>query len=318
MKKKINLKNKKILVAGGSGLLGTNITELLIKSKAKVLSSFNKKKLNLNKKYYKKFDFLDMNDCIKATKNKDIVFIVAVKASGMLNLEKNFFKNNLNNIKLRLNLLEACKMNNVQNIVWVSSSTVYQPLNKPIRENEINYNIKPYKIYLGVGTTYRYLEEIFMYYLNNFKMKIKIIRTSSIYGPFDDFNLKTSHVIPALIRKAVSKKNTLDVLGDPFIKRDFVYVKDLAKACVLLSTHKFRGIINFSAGNATSIEKLSKKILKLLQSRKKIRFVNKQKSSAKYRVLNNAKYNKLFKNFKRTELSQGLLETINWYLKNEK
>ena len=157
-----------------------------------------------------------------------------------------------------------------------------------------------------------------MYYLNNFKMKITIIRTSSIYGPFDDFNLKTTHVIPALIRKAISRKNTLDVLGDPFVKRDFVYVKDLAKACVLLSTHKFRGIINFSAGNATSIEKLSKKILKLLQSHKKIRFINKQKSSAKYRVLNNAKYNKLFKNFKRTELSQGLLETIKWYLKNEK
>ena len=53
---------------------------------------------------------------------------------------------NLNNIEMRINLLEACKINKVKNIIWVSSSTVYQPLNKPIKEKDIDLNIKPYKI----------------------------------------------------------------------------------------------------------------------------------------------------------------------------
>ncbi len=315
---KINLINKNILVAGGSGLLGANITDLLIKSKANVVSSYYQKKFKFNKKHYKKFDFLNMNDCLKATKKKEIVFIVAVRASGMLNIKENFFKQNLNNLKLRINLLEACKINKVKSIVWVSSSTVYQPLKRPIKENEINYNLQPYEIYLGVGSAYRYLEETFMNYLKNFKMNIKIIRTASIYGPFDNFNLKTSHVIPALIKKSLSKDKSLRVLGDPSVTRDFVYVKDLAMACIFLSRHKFKGIVNFSAGKPTSIKKLSKKILNIIGSQKKIQFINKKKSSAKYRVLDNAKFGNLFKKFKRTKLEHGLLETINWYLKNEK
>ena len=69
---------------------------------------------------------------------------------------------------MRINLLEACKKNKVKSVIWVSSSTVYQPINKPIKEKDINLNIKPYEIYHGVGSTYRYLENIFMYYLENF------------------------------------------------------------------------------------------------------------------------------------------------------
>ena len=106
-----------------------------------------------------------------------------------------------------------------------------------------------------------------MYYLENFNMNIKIIRTSSIYGPFDNFNTSTSHVVPALIKKALSKKY-LDVLGDPFVTRDFVYAEDLAKACILLSAHKFKGIINFSSGNSLTIKQLAKKIIKILKVKK--------------------------------------------------
>ena len=312
------MKKKKILVAGGSGLLGSNITKLLVNSKANVISSFNSKFHNKRKKYFKKFNFLDIEDCIKATKNKDIVYIVVVKGSGILNLEKNFFKNNLNNIEMRINLLEACKINKVKNIIWVSSSTVYQPLNKPIKEKDIDLNIKPYKIYYGVGSTYRYLENIFMYYLESFNMNIKIIRTSSIYGPFDNFDMNTSHVVPALIKKALSKKKYLEVLGEPSVTRDFVYAEDLAKACILLSNHKFKGIINFSSGNSLTIRQLAKKIIKVLKIKKEIKFISKSKSSAKYRVLDNFKFNKLFKNFKRTNLEDGLHKTIRWYLNHEK
>ena len=312
------MKKKKILVAGGSGLLGSNITRLLVNSKANVISSFNSKFHNKKKKYFKKFNFLDIKDCIEATKNKDIVYIVVVKGSGILNLEKNFFENNLNNIEMRINLLEACKINKVKNIIWVSSSTVYQPLNKPIKEKDIDLNIKPYKIYSGVGSTYRYLENIFMYYLESLNMNIKIIRTSSIYGPFDNFDTNTSHVVPALIKKALSKKKYLEVLGDPSVTRDFVYAEDLAKACILLSNHKFKGIVNFSSGNSLTIKQLAKKIIKVLKIKKEIKFVSKSKSSAKYRVLDNFKFNKLFKNFKRTNLEDGLHKTIRWYLNHEK
>ena len=313
-----NFNKKKILVAGGSGLLGANITNLLLQTKAKVVSSYHRNYLNFKKKFYKKFNFLNFEECLKATKNKDIVFITAVKASGMFNLEKNFFKQNLNNLKLRINLLEACKINKVKKVVWVSSSTIYQPLNKPIKENELNLNLNPYEIYSGDGTTYRYLEDLFMYYSKNFNMNIKIVRTASIYGPYDNFDINYSHVIPGLIKKVLSKNKFLEVYGNPLVTRDFVYVKDLALATILLSKHKFNGIINFSSGIPTTISQLSKKIIKASNSKKKIRFINKKKSSAIYRVLDNSKFNNIFKKFKRTNLNRGLTETIEWYVNNKK
>ena len=110
----------------------------------------------------------------------------------------------------------------------------------------------------------------------------------------------------------------MDVLGDPSVTRDFVYAEDLAKACILLSAHNFKGIINFSSGNPFTIKQLAKKIIKILKVKKKIKFTNKSKSSAKYRVLDNSKFNKLFKDFKRKNLKDGLRETIKWYLNYEK
>ena len=73
-------------------MLGSNITRLLVDSKANVISSFNLKSHNKKKKYFKNLIFLDIKDCIKATKNKDIVYIVVVKGSGILNLKKIFLR----------------------------------------------------------------------------------------------------------------------------------------------------------------------------------------------------------------------------------
>ena len=63
-------------------------------------------------------------------------------------------------------------------------------------------------------------------------MDIKIIRTSSIYGPYDNFDDKKSHVIPALIKKSFNSKKNLEVWGDPMVVRDFVYVEDLVNAMI--------------------------------------------------------------------------------------
>ena len=88
---------KKILIAGGSGLLGTSLTSLAVKKGYKVLSTFHSKIRNKKlKKYYKKFNFLDMKDCLKATKNIDFAILCAVDASGVGNMiTGNLYNQNL-------------------------------------------------------------------------------------------------------------------------------------------------------------------------------------------------------------------------------
>ena len=312
-------RNKKIFIAGGSGLVGTNLLIKLVSMSKNVDASYNNNiQIKKLKKFYKKYNFIKYEDCLKATKNKDIVFITAVKGSGILNMKKNFDDNINYNFLIRSNLLKSCVANKVKKVLWVSSSTVYQPSKIKIKENDLNLNIDPYDIYLGTGWLYRYLEKLCLFYNQSKKMDIKVIRTSSIYGPYDNFDDKKSHVIPALIKKSINSKKNIEVWGDPLVVRDFVYVEDLVNAMINFVPKKTKQILNFSSGNSTSIELLAKTILKISGTNKKIIYKFKNRSSAIYRVLNNSSYNKNIKKIKRTTLEDGLKKTYEWLQKNKK
>ncbi len=306
---------RRILIAGGSGLVGTSLTNLALKNNFIVQSSF-KTKIQDKKisNSYKKFNFLSFKDCLKATKKIDCAVLCAVYASGIENMSRgDLFEQNLNNIIIRSNFFEACKINKVKNIVWVSSSTIYQPKKNKISEKELNLNKSPYEIYLSIGIAYRYIENLIDYYNRKHKMNIKIIRTTSIYGPFDNFDSKKSHVIPALIKK-VFKEKKLKVWGDKNVIRDFVYVDDLSKVILELLKNKNNLKVNFSSATGTSIGKLANLVNKISKQNKMIIYQKSKPSSAKYRVLNNAKISKLIK-IKRTNLEDGLKKTIDWYKK---
>ena len=312
-------KNKKIFIAGGSGLVGTNLLIKLAGITKNVNASYNNNiQIKEFKKFYKKYNFIKYEDCLKATKNKDIVFITAVKGSGILNMKKNFDDNINFNFLIRSNLLKSCVANKVKKVLWVSSSTVYQPSKIKIKEKDLNLNINPYDIYLGTGWLYRYLEKLCFFYNQSRKMDIKVLRTSSIYGPYDNFDDKKSHVIPALIKKSINSQKSLEVWGDPDVVRDFVYVEDLVNAMINFIPKKTKQILNFSSGNPTSIRSLAKKIVKISGTNKKIIYKFKNRSSAIYRVLNNSNYNKKVKKIKRTTLENGLKKTYEWFKEKKK
>ena len=312
-------RNKKIFIAGGSGLVGTNLLIKLINMSKDVKASYNRNIQNKKyKKYYNKYNVIKYEDCLKATKNKDIVFITAVKGSGILNMKKNFDDNINDNFLIRSNLLKSCVANKVTKVLWISSSTVYQPSKIKIKENDLNLNKDPYDIYLGTGWLYRYLEKLCSFYNLSKKMDIKVIRTSSIYGPYDNFDDKKSHVIPALIKKSLNSQKNLEVWGNPSVVRDFVFVDDLIDAMINFIPKKTKQILNFSSGSSTSIKLLAKTILKISGTNKKITYKFKNRSSAIYRVLNNNNYNKKIKKLKRTTLEDGLKKTFEWMRKNKK
>ncbi len=310
---------KKLLIAGGSGFLGTTITSIAINNNYNVTSTYFSKIKNKNlKRFYKKYDFTKFNDCLLATKNKDCLIMCAMVSSGLkLMSEKKVYDMVLKNIIIRSNIFEACRINNIKNIVWVSSSTVYQPAKYPIKEKQLNLNLEPYSIYQSIGWGYRYIEKLAEYYNQNYNLNIKIIRTSNIYGPYDNFNESKSHVIPALIKRALKNENPFIVWGNRKTVRDFVYSEDLAKAIIkLLKIKKLNSPLNFSSGIGCSIEELSKKVLKVSKCNSKIKFDKSKPTSADYRVLDNKIANKILSIKTRTKLETGLMRTIDWYLNN--
>ena len=306
--------NTNFFIAGGMGLVGRNLAELLIKKKIPFVASYYKKKPPKNlMKFYKKFNFLNFEDCLIATKKLDRLIICAVVGSNVKSMTKDPAKDLVKNITIRANLLRAAYINKVKKILWVSSSTIYPKKNKPIKEKEYDISKPTYKIYRITGWVYRYIEELCNYYKDQLGMKISIIRTTSIYGKYDNFDNEKSHVIPALIKKFASS-NKVSVWGSKKVIRDFVYVEDLVEAIYLVSK-KDPLTLNFSHGKGTSIEQLVKIIRKLFNFNGKINFRNKKLSSVPYRVLDNSMFDKKVKNFRRTDLAKGLKKTVDWYLK---
>lgn len=136
-------KYKKILIAGEAGLVGSNIANYFNRNNIKYEASYYKKKLNIlliKNKNFKKYNFLNFNDCLKATKNKDLVILSAVRNANVLNMKEEPDKYINENITLRLNLLKSCRINKVKKVIWINSSTLYQKSNKPIKENQLNLN----------------------------------------------------------------------------------------------------------------------------------------------------------------------------------
>lgn len=305
---------KKIFIAGASGMVGTYLIEQLLKKKFLVTGSYNNNHPKINKKYFKKYNFKDFNSCLKATKNVNTLYLLTMVSEGVLGLKNKDIDFVLQSLKINLNLIEAALKNRVKKIIFLSSSTIYQPYNKPIPEKMLDLNLDPYEIYLGIGWYYRYLEK-FLIFLNKKKsIDVKIIRTSAVYGEYDSINLKKSRVIPSLIMRMLKSKNkeNFEVWGNPNIVRDFVYVGDVVKVLINSMKKNFpTGPLNFSYGKEIKIKDLAKEINLQVGRKLKLIFNSKQASSANYRVLLNKRLMNL--NLRKTDIKNGLKKTIKWY-----
>ena len=307
-------KDKSFLITGGAGLLGLSLTKKLVSLNYNVTSTYYNrlppKKFN---EFFIKYDFNNYDDCLKATKNVDYVIISAVQSSGVLGVLQNPTSTILPNLKIHAGLLEACAENKVSKVVWISSSIVYQECGKPIKEKDLDLNYPPYELYMGIGWVYRYLEKLAKYYFLKRNLKIGIIRTANIYGPYDRFDNIKSHVIPALIKRALRSENPFLVWGDKNTIRDFVYVDDLSNAVLNILNKSCNGDpINFSSGKGVSIENLVKIILFKANHKVNPIFDKNKPSSVPYRVLDNSLFDSYFGNQFRTSLEEGISKTIKW------
>ncbi len=216
-------KGKKVLITGGAGLLGTNITQRLVSGGIQVQSTyFSRIPPEHLKKHYQCYDFTKYEDCLAATQNQDYVIICAVQASGVTGMAQSPTASILPNLEIHAGLLEACCQNEVDKAVWISSSTVYQEAPFPIKEEQLDLNQQPYDLYQGIGWVYRYIEQLVRCYYEKRGLQIGVLRTSNIYGPYDRFDDKKSHVIPALIKRALNKETPFFVWGDGETIRDFI------------------------------------------------------------------------------------------------
>ena len=300
-----------ILVAGGSGLVGSAIVRAYEKTNEDVIG-ISSKDLNL----------LDRDKTFKFIKEiKPSVIIDAAAKVGGIGGNNNYPVEFLSeNIRIQSNLMDAAHSSGVEKLLFLGSSCIY-PRNcaQPIKEEyiltgELEETNSAYAIAKIAGI------ELIKSYRKEYGYSWITVMPTNLYGTKDNFDLETSHVIPALIRKILdAKSNNLHEVvlwgtGSPI--REFLHVDDLARA-VLVCLEKYNDPqhINIGSGTEISIKNLALKISNQIGYDGEIIWDTNRPDGTPRKVLDATKIFKL--GWKpNISLDQGIRSTIDWYLEN--
>ncbi len=310
-------KNKKVLVTGGTGMIGIPLVEKLLTKKAKVtIVSLDNKERCPKGSIFQRKDLRNISNCMSVCKNKDIVFHLAgIKGSPIMASEKpaSFLYPTLS---FSLNMLEAARLNKVKHYLFTSSVGVYSPA-KFFYEEDV-WKTMPSKNDWYAGWAKRICELQVEAYQKEYNFKnISIIRPANVYGPNDNFDVKNAMVIPSLINKATQNNKSFEVWGDGKPIRDFIYSGDVADAMMEMIEKKIHGPLNIGSGKGYTIKEIATTISKNVPNGpKKIIWKKTKFQGDKKRILSMKKSNS-FGIKSKTSLIDGIKKTIEWFAKNK-
>jgi GDP-L-fucose synthase len=282
-------KTDKILIAGQEGMVGSAIYKLLKKKKYKIIEC--------KRKY---LDFTDYHKVSSFFKRKkpNIVINAAGKVGGILDNSKYPIDYLNTNILIGLNIINISYKYNVKKIINLGSACIYPKITElPIKESYLlsSFLEKTNEAYaLAKIVTLKLCE----YYKKNKKKDFISIQPANLYGDNDNYDLKSSHVIPALIRKfceaKLNNKRVVIIWGSGKNKREFMHVNDLASAIYFLLKKKTKEyFLNIGTNEEISIRGLANKLRVISNFQGKIIFDKSKPDGQKRRVLDSTKIKKM-------------------------
>ena len=315
-------KNKKVLVAGGTGTIGIPVVERLIELQAEVtvvsMDSPEYARVVLGDEVsFMQSDLTNFDNCLRVTRGQDYVFnLVGIKGSVGIGETKvaSYF---VPALWYQTNLMEASFRNGVSRYLFVSSICGY-PQSLIPKEEDSMWDAIPVQNDRFVGLAKRIGEIQGETYLKQYGWDaVRIVRPSNVYGPFDDFDPATAQVIPALIRRMVDGENPIRVWGDGSAVRDFIFSEELAD-WLLVALEKAPPCvpINLGSGKGTTIKELAETIAQCVPRPPQIEWDKTKPSGDPVRILSLEKAKELIGFKLKTELREGIKKTVNWYLNN--
>ena len=312
-------KDKKVVVTGGSGFVGTHYIEELLHLGAIVKTHTHKQPLKKNWngiEVIENIDLYNLDDCMRLVDGADYVIHSAGKIAHPSSVPTDF-QVALNQLNVITNVLEASYKSDIKGFVDVNSSTGYPDRRYPITEGEF-WDEEPYISYYGYGWMRRYREKVMEHASHLSDMKIAIARGTAIFGPHDNFDLKTCHVVPALIKRVLSGENPFVVWGSPDVVRDFLYVKDVVKGALLvLEKGESMRPYNLGYGSTVTIGDIVDTILEVTGKNPKVEWDNTKPTTIPFRMVSTERIQKELGFRPEFTFHDGIKETIEWYL-NEK
>ena len=307
-------KNSKIYIAGHNGLVGSSIVRNLRKNGYNNLILRNFEALNL-------MDQDEVKNFFKEEK-PEYVFLAAAKVGGIQ--ANNDFPADFifQNLQIQNNVIHNAYLNGAKKLLFLGSSCIYpRDCAQPIKEEylltgELEKTNEAYAIakIAGIKTCQAYNKQ--------FGTKFISVMPTNLYGPNDNFDLESSHVLPALLRKfhEAKKANAKEVImwGTGCPMREFLYVDDLADACVhLMETYDGGDIVNIGTGEDVTIKNLALLIKKVVGFEGGITNDTTKPDGTPRKLLDVSRLHSLGWKHK-TPLENGVKMTYEWFLENKK
>ena len=307
-------KGRNILVTGGTGLIGRQIVRLLCDAEGhvKVVSLDH---IQVNPKADHIFgDLSDFGFCKHITSDMDFVFHVAgIKGSIEVTKSKpaSFF---VALLMMNTNILEGCRLNKVQKVVYTSSIGAYTSA-EVFKESEDLEEGAPMDMYPGWAKRMAELQVKaykIQYGLENFA----VVRPCNVYGPGDNFDPNNAMVIPSLMYRIYKKEDPVVVWGDGSAVRDFAFSEDVAKGVILALVHGTHGrYVNLGSGVGYSIKELVETLHSILPFN--YQFDTTKPSGFPRRVMDISLARQMLGYEHTTTLREGLQKTWDWYVSHQ-
>jgi GDP-L-fucose synthase len=303
----------KIYVAGHRGLVGSGILRRLERAGFKNLVVRSRRELDLLRQ--------EQVETFFGEERPEYVFLAAAKVGGIwanATFPADFIYSNL---VIETNIIHASYLFDVKKLLFLGSSCIYpkhcpQPMKEEyLLSGYLEPTNEPYAVAKIAGI------KLCQSYNRQYGTRFISIMPTNLYGPGDNFDLKTSHVLPALIRKfheaKVNGDGSVEIWGTGSPRREFLYVDDLADACLfLMNQYEGDDIINVGVGRDQSIRELAELVGEIVGFEGELRFDPAQPDGTPLKLLDVSRLTALGWQA-RTPLREGIKQAYQWYLEQQ-
>jgi len=306
-------KNYKIYIAGHTGLVGSAI---LRKLKASGYENFVFRT-------YEDLDLVNQKGVAQFfdQERPDYVFLAAAKVGGIWANSQFPAEFIYSNLVIQTNIIHSSYLHSIKKLLFLGSSCIYpkhspQPMKEEyLLSGYLEPTNEPYAVAKIAGI------KMCQSYNRQYGTRYISVMPTNLYGPGDNFDLKTSHVLPALIRKFHEAKmggdKSVEVWGTGAPRREFLYVDDLADACLyLMNNYDGDDIINVGVGRDQSIRELAEMVGEVVGFKGDLRFDHTKPDGTPLKLLDVSKLTALGWQAD-TPLAEGIRKAYQWYLDQE-